>query len=382
MPVLLRIPFAVLLWALCWWAIREKKPKAETSGTRFVTEQPASPETEAKPLFSTETISTGPGLPMVHVAVLAQTSDGILHAVWYGGTAECHPDVKIYLSQKATGRPWSAPVAIMTRERAEQDLRRPVKALGNALLIAENDGSLRLLFVTIAMGKWSGSQLNACVSRDGGFTWSCAERLTLSPFFNLSELVRNRPVRISDGSWCVPIYQEFLGKFPELLWLGTDGAYRKSRIAGGCTTFQPSIVPETPPRVLALLRDYSDDRKVYRSFSVDGGEEWSRPVPTSLPNPDAGISGLLLSDTNTLVAFNDSPKNRADLSLSITPDGGATWSRPFALEREEGASFSYPFLFRTRDGLIRLTYTWKGREIRLITFNENWLNNRAKQDQP
>jgi len=152
-------------------------------------------------------------------------------------------DVKIYLSQKEPAGPWTVPRAIMTRAQAEHDLGRPVQALGNALLLADRDGTLRLLFVTIAMGKWSGSQLDSSVSRDGGLTWSRAEHLTLSPFFNFSELVRNRPVPLQEGGWCVPVYQEFLGKFPELLWLAKDGSVRKSRIAGGCSTFQPSLVP-------------------------------------------------------------------------------------------------------------------------------------------
>jgi len=194
---------------------------------------------------------------------------------------------------------------------------------------------------------------------------------------NLSELVRNRPVPLRDGGWCVPIYQEFLGKFPELLWLGKDGSYRKSRIAGGCTSFQPSVIPIDDSKAVALLRDYTDDRRIFRSFSAKGGISWSCPAPTSLPNPDAGVSGLLLSDHRLLVAFNNSPKNRSDLSLSITPDEGMTWTQPVVLEREAGASFSYPYLLRTTEGLIRLAYTWKGRELRLITLNESWLNDQT-----
>ena len=135
---------------------------------------------------------------------------------------------------------WQKPHAIMTPEKAEQDLGRPIRCLGNPLFLPNSDGSLRLLFVTIAMGRWSGAQLNTCLSRDGGLTWSRAERLTLSPLCNFSELVRNRPMPLLNGAgtaWCIPLYQELIGKFPELLWLKERAGqvvYSKSRIAGGC----------------------------------------------------------------------------------------------------------------------------------------------------
>ncbi len=373
MSVALRALLIVILWVLCGVGIHSL-PSGATP--RFAEASP-SQEKAASPVFLTEAINPDQGLPMVHVAALAKTPDGILHCVWYGGSAECRPDVKIYLSQKEPGGRWTQPVSIMTREQAERDLGRPVQGLGNALLIAGQDGALRLLFVTIAMGKWSGSQLNSSVSKDGGLTWSRAEHLTLSPFFNLSELVRNRPVPLHDGGWCVPIYQEFLGKFAELLWLSNEGVWRKSRIAGGCSVFQPSVVPTSADSAVSLMRDYTKARKIQISYTRDGGVSWSQATPTTLPNPDAGISGLPLGNNRILIAYNDSPKDRSDLSLALSSDGGRNWSKLVSLQHEEGASFAYPYLFPTSDGMIQLAYTWKGRELRLISFNESWLNDQA-----
>jgi predicted neuraminidase len=273
----------------------------------------------------------------------------------------------------------------MSREQAEQELHLPLKGLGNAVLLSGRDGSLRMIFATIAMGRWSGSQLNGCVSMDGGITWSSSERLTLSPFFNFSELVRNRPVPLVNGGWCVPVYQEFLGKFPELLWLSEGEGrlrYRKSRIAGGCSTFQPTLVPMEKDRAVVFLRDYTPARKVFRSVSADRGNTWSAPEPTSLPNPDAGISALGISGGRILIAYNDSPQDRSNLSLAISPDEGKSWKKLVTLQQEEGASFSYPFLMKTSGGLIRLAYTWKGREIRILSFNEAWLRSQQSGAMP
>ena len=384
MSLPVRLLLIVVVGFLFWGVSRNTFP-LKVGG--FVTEQPVTTTREYKPVLMQETINPEQGLPMVHVASLAQMTDGIMAAVWYGGTAECHPDVKIYFSQQELGSAWSSPRVIMTREWAERDLRRPVKALGNALLLANTDGSLRLLFVTIAMGKWSGSQLNSCLSRDGGITWSRVERLTLSPFFNFSELVRNRPVARTGGGWCVPIYQEFLGKFPELLWLGERNGrltYRKTRIAGGCSTFQPSLIPVSEEYAEVLLRDYTSARKIHFSSSYDGGRGWPFVTATELPNPDAGISGLQLSDGGLLVAFNDSAKDRSNLTLAIASKDRKTWRRIVALENEPDANFSYPFLMRSSDGMIRMAYTRKGKAIALTSFNEAWLKeeHEVKSTQP
>ena len=313
---------------------------------------------------------------MVHVASLAQLADGALGAVWYGGTAECAPDVEIYNATRPADGPWGPPRAIMTRALAERDLGMPVKSLGNAVLLSDPDGTLRLLFVTVAMGRWSGSQLNTALSRDGGATWSRAERLTLSPFFNFSELVRNRPVALEGGGWCVPVYQEFLGKFPELLWLKESGdrlQLRKSRIAGGCAVFQPSLIPLGAREAVVLLRDYTRERRMFVSATHDGGVTWSRPEATDLPNPDSGVSGIRLSDGRLLAAFNDSVVDRHNLALAVSADTGRSWKRIALVEEEPGSSFSYPFLLRGSDGLLRMAYTWKGRMIKVVTFNEAWI---------
>jgi predicted neuraminidase len=382
MSVPVRLLAVVVAALLCLMVIRGMTPQGFGG---FAADQPAdSPGTgNCKPVFFRESINPDQGLPMVHVASLARMPDGITAAVWYGGTAECHPDVKIYFSQQEPGISWTSPRVIMTREQAERDLRRPVKALGNALLLAGSDGSLRMLFVTIAMGKWSGSQLNSCVSKDGGLTWSPAERLTLSPFFNFSELVRNRAVPRPGGGWCVPVYQEFLGKFPEVLWLGERNGkltYLKTRMAGGCSSFQPSLVPLDERRGISLQRDYTAARRIVLSATHDGGFHWSAREATSLPNPDAGVSGLRLSDGGILVAFNDSAKDRSNLTLSISHDEGKTWKRIALLENEDGATFSYPFLMRSPHGIMSMAYTWKSRTIKVACFNEAWVREQEAAD--
>src|ERR1035441_4636936 len=187
-----------------------------------------------------------------HVSSLCELGGGKLAAVWCGGSREGAHDVAVWFTTRGPldNDKWSSPRPIVTRDSAAQETSRYVRKLGNPLLIAEKDGRLTLVYVSVAVGGWSCSSLNVKQSLDSGKTWSPSQRLGLSPFFNVSELVKNNAQPLIDGGWAVPIYHEVLGKFPELLWLhpGSGCAEAvKSRAFGGRSAFQPSRVALAPP---------------------------------------------------------------------------------------------------------------------------------------
>lgn len=336
---------------------------------------PTAPPVGERSLYREEIINVDQNLPFVHVGSVVECAGGGLAALWYGGPYEYSHENSIYLSFRKNGL-WDKPITIMTAGEAERGLGRPIRCLGNPLMLPNPDGSLRLLFVTIAMGRWSGSQLNTCLSRDGGRTWSGVERLTLSPLCNFSEVVRNRPIPLAGGGWCVPVYQELIGKFPELLWLRElegRAVVSKSRIDGGCATLQPSLIPLDERSAVVLLRDWTSAKRIFVSRTRDSGLSWTKPAPTNLPNPDSGISGLPLGDGTLLVAYNDSTSIRENLSLALSVDRGKSWSRLFRIENDPEACSSYPFLMRDREGLFHAVFTHEGDNIKMASFNEAWI---------
>lgn len=336
-------------------------------------------DTNAHPQFSSSFIDPGFLTPSVHVASLCEISDGRLLAAWYGGTREGARDVNIYTAALGRGETnWSAPRAVVTRDTAQRELSRYIKKVGNALLFSDGGDRVNLLYVSIAFGGWSGSSLNLKQSVDGGQTWGPSQRLHLSPFFNISELVKNQPAALRDGGWAVPIYHELAGKFSELLWLSAPPGslrYHKTRVNGGATGFQPALVPLSAHRALLLARDNSDAGQLWASRSEDAGDSWSALARAGLPNPFSGLDAIRLRDGRVLLAFNDTRDNRSNLRLAVSPDAGATWQRlnPL-LEEEPGQEFSYPFLLQSSDGLIHLVYTWKRKGIRHVSFNSAWLD--------
>jgi len=162
-----------------------------------------------------------------------------------------------------------------------------------------------------------------------------------------------------------------------VLWLDeTEKGVRvtKSRVSAGWFGYQPALTPLTASTALAVLRNDDDSKAVSVARTDDGGETWSTPNSVNLPNPDAGLDAIRLSDGRLLLAFNDSETGRENLRLALSTDEGQTWMRIATVAEEPGADFSYPFLLQASSGDVHLVYTWKRAAIRHVAFNIPWLS--------
>ncbi len=370
---------AALLAGLApWWLARDEGAK---SFPGFLVESKI-PAAATSPFFQTVQVNAVNNHAKSHSATLAELPDGTLVAAWYAGSGEGAADVAIYLSRRGVDGAWSEPAAVMTRERVQADLRRNVISLGNPLLLPDDSGRLGLLFVSIAAGRWSGSSMNLAWSEDGGLTWGAARKLTMNPLSNLSALPRNPPARLVGGGWAVPVYEEFLGKFPETLWLQPrrkDYSAAVSRVEGGVYVLQSALVPLAVDRAVSFFRDFRPARWMSASWSDDAGGTWTKPAVTGLPNRDSGLCAIRLSDGAILMAFNDlSPGKRENLRLALSEDEGRTWRTIATLAEEAGSEFSYPYLIRPSDGTIRMVYSARQTQILFAEFNEAWVYEQAE----
>ena len=321
--------------------------------------------------------------PSAHVSSICELPDGRIVAVWYAGSREGARDVGIYIATRNAGvtNAWSTPVSAGTHEAAGEETFRYVKKVGNAIVFSGTNNQLHLLYVTTGFGGWSCRQINLKTSTNGGAKWSRSHRLGLSPFLNISELVKNAPVPTADGGFVVPIYHELLGKFSELLWLrpSVDGFEAiKTRAFGGYAAFQPALVALNETNALMLNRAAGSVAKIHATRTSDGGKSWSALETIDLPNSNSGLDAIRLSDGRLLLAFNDTDSGRDNLRLAISADDGMTWKRAATLVTEAGEEFSYPTVFQTSDGLIHVTYTWKRKGIKEATFNLAWLEAQMK----
>jgi predicted neuraminidase len=345
-------------------------------------------------------IETGPSVPIyetrfashevtpsVHCATLVECNDRTLRAFWYGGTREGATDVAIYGSvfDLSTGH-WSTEQSLITPKSTEGAVHRYVRKLGNPVVVRDREGRLWLFYVSVSVGGWSGSAINATLSEDEGRTWCPPKRLMTSPFLNLSTLVKGVPLHLEDGTIALPVYHEFIGLFGELLWLDRSGdVIGKSRLSRGAYSLQPVIVPRSPTEALALMRYAgSAPARILAVQTADSGHHWSQPKKLDLPNPNAAVACARLEDGSLLLVFNDSETGRDDLSLAWSKDEGQTWRIVHLFDeapnREEGNrhEFSYPFLIRASDGDFHLLYTWYRTHIKHVRFNRAWLEQKLR----
>ena len=361
--------------------------------------------------------------PRVHAASIAALPDGRLFSVWFGGEREGSTDVMIFGAYRAPDAlAWGAQRVIASPAQTSADVGMLVRKMGNPVAFMTPRGELWVIYVSVTMGGWATSHLNLMRSPDLGQTWLPATRLVVSPFLNLSTLVKGGPVFFDNGEIGVPVYHELAGKFAELLVLSDQGdVRRKLRMDHGHRTLQPVVLVEDELRAVALMRDGAENPpRAWHSETTDGGRSWSRPQLTDLPNPNSALAALRLDDGRLIAVANDTEDERLRLSLLASDDGGLHWrvihrfedrhaqlGQPLGVDAfrpilagdldalgpgpaaadvaanaeqalcRQGDScawqYDYPYLIRTADGEFHLVYTWNRSFVRHLSFNAAWL---------
>jgi predicted neuraminidase len=324
-------------------------------------------------LFESQLILEPTYLPSAHSSSLTRLPNGNLLAFWFAGTKEGRPDVKIWHSEYVNDH-WSMATPLVDPQMIARANHRYVVKVGNPLIYRAKNGLLHLFVVSVSVGGWSGSALNHLVSEDNGRTWSKPERIVISPFFNVSTLVRTSAVTLADGGFYLPVYMELGRKYPELLRFDADGNFiEKIRITGHNKLIQPSLVPLNSHEAWVFFRNSSatgNDHALYAAQTFDGGKNWNAPKATNLTNQDASIVAANLLDGNLLMIYNPGT-DRSKLALAISHDG-LKWRQIYLLESTPGAEFSYPAMLVSPD-FIDILYTNNRHNIKHVRFNREWL---------
>ncbi len=335
-------------------------------------------ESNYSELFESQLIPQPAGVPAAHSSSFVTLSNGDLLAFWFAGTKEGRPDVQIWMSRYHNGV-WSQAKSVVNPSMVSRANNRYVVKLGNPVAYVDAHNVLHLFVVSVSMGGWSGSNLNHMISNDEGATWSEPDRIVVSPFFNVSTLVRTSPVGLSDGGFYLPVYHEFIRKYPELLRFDASGNFvNVIRITNKNRMLQPSVVPNNSTDAVAYLRNSTlgdTPKNIFAVFTHNGGLSWDKPIATNLFNHDSSVVGLNLQDGRFMMIYNQ--VTRGHLWLAISNDG-LNWRPFYQLENSDlpSAEFSYPDAHISGD-TIDITYTYNRKEIKHVRFNKKWLNHEA-----
>ncbi len=351
--------------------------------------------------------------PQNHAANLMTLGDGSLACVWFGGTQEGMADISVHFSRLEPGAThWSEAVKLVDD---------PTRSEQNPILYPAPNGDLWLLYTSQKSGNQDTAVVRRRISRDHGRTWSQPEAMIADAGTFVRQPILARP----NGDLLLGTF--LCRTVPGVKWVGDDdiSALRLSRDGGqtwrridvpeslGCVHM--NVVEAGNGELLALYRSRWADF-IHSSRSVDGGESWSAPQPTELPNNNSSIQATRLSDGRIALVYNHSsaanatdrrlslydeieddepleapatpqPKPartafwgapRAPLMLAISSDGGRTWPDRRLIEDGDGfcltnnstdkknRELSYPSIHQMPDGSLHIAFTYHRQAIKHV----------------
>jgi len=337
-------------------------------GTSIKAKLPPLPRTSPweKVEFSSQMVfDNAPGASAFHCSTLTEAANGDLLCLWYGGTYESADDETLFLSRLKPGEvKWTPPKRIISD---------PQQPPGNAILFLDGERRLWMVWARLEASRpirrgsgWDRCRLMYRISNDHGETWSEDHSMLQDGIWGVP---RNNPLVLTSGRILLPV-EAVIGEKEGSVFLGTSDngkSWEMSPLVLGGS--QPTLAQRADGSVLALMRQYP---KITQVESRDEGRTWSAAVPTTVNNPDSGISMTRLKNGHLLLVYNDSPEDRSPLNIVRSIDDGKTWEKPLDLETNPG-EYSYPCIVQTADGMIHISYTFRRYGIKHVRMNESWL---------
>lgn len=312
--------------------------------------------------------------PSCHASTIVKMSDGRLAAAWFGGTNESDPDVCIWFATK-TADGWTVP----RRVTPDNGI-----AHWNPTLFLDPDTST--LWLIYKEGRTPRCWYSMVIrSTDCGDTWTEPERLVPGDDTPRGP-VKNKMLRLSDGSWLAPTSEEDEQRRWMLLIDRTADhgktwekvGYVPMRLPGDDRIYNE--ITEMPPKCYGLIQPtFWEDKDlpgsvhlfarsslghIYRAESKDYGKTWSCAYSTELPNNNSGIDVTRMDDGTLALIYNPVGGDwaeRTPISLSISYDNGATWAERLDLETIPG-EYSYPAIIAEGNHLY-MTYTYQRKTV-------------------
>jgi predicted neuraminidase len=349
-----------------------------------------------------------------HASCVVELKDGSLLAAWYAGSGErTADDVVIEGSRLARGKTTWGPKFLMADTPGYPDC--------NPALFAAPDGSVWLFWPTILDHRWEGALLKFARSEHpegeaAALSWSGSGVLHITPtnfaaavdkaiaalgdaekgrylkrleetklraadllYQRLGWMPRVHPLVLPSGRWVLPLYSDTFSCSMMAISDDRGASWTASQPLIGFGNIQPSLVRKNDGVLVAFMRDNGPHHFIRMSSSSDDGVSWSPVVDSPFANPGAGIEAIRLANGHWVLIYNDQPRGRNSLAVSLSDDEGTSWKWIRHVERSEPGKgqFHYPSILQASDGPIHVTYTESrpglGSTITHTRFNETWI---------
>lgn len=203
------------------------------------------------------------------------------------------------------------------------------------------------------------------------------ERLGDKLFQRLGWQPRCKPTQLPNGRLLLPLYTDTFSISIMAISDDHGETWHASQPLLGFGAIQPTVLRRNDGTLVAYMRENGYTNKVRVSESTDNGESWGEVGATDLPNPGSGLDGLRLKSGNWALVYNDTPKGRNRLAVSLSTDEGRTWTKKRYLEDQPQGSYHYPAMTQGADGTIHVVYSYfveGGKSMKHAAFNEAWIS--------
>ncbi len=289
-----------------------------------------------------------------HVPTLMESVSGDFLAAWYAYPEKETAGARLVLVRKPKGaEEW----------KRSQPVLEPFKSsAGNPVLFQNpSNGVIWLMFVLINRQYWDDAEIYISCSEDDGHTWSSSEKIDNSRGI----MIRHQPVFCADSNPLLPVHDE-AGRH-SLLLKRNFGRWEQVYKFDDPELIQASLIRESENRLSLFFRPVDDPRRIWRSHSANEGKTWTQPMRTPLPCPLSGISAFKYGEYLVMVYNHTEDHCRYPLSISISPNGGTTWGKPWHIDQVD-REVSYPVFIAGTDGLIHGVYTYMRRMVKYVSF--------------
>lgn len=341
--VLISTVFAVLMFA--YW---QKQSLPAVAGFTF---EPAKPYSNTL-IFESSTLPST-GSKASHAPFLVESPAGEQVVFWFSGQKEGHRDVHIVRAKLRNGQLVEAPQKVLGPTQLSALAKRYIKNVGNPVVWYQQ-GRLVLAVVNVSVGGWATARVDILSSEDEGLTFQYERVLRASPFFNISTLIRTRPL-VSEQGVLLPAYFELGRLNPMMVHLDNQLALQHTSTLPVRAIQSALALQGDNARLISRPMGQQSLQVVdYRPSDTQmvKGSEFSM----TLPNASSAVSVVQLQPNVLLMAHNPGD-SRKRLALSISRDGGVSWSLLYEFPNAKSAALAYPSLLQGQDGVLHLVYS-------------------------
>ncbi|WP_242622592.1 sialidase family protein [Lachnoclostridium sp. Marseille-P6806] len=346
-----------------------------------------------------------------HASDLLELPNGDILCCWFAGSDEGNADISIALSRLNKGADqWTEPQIISDD---------PTRSEQNPSLFMAPNGDIWVIYtaqisrtpeIKVEFNLQYTAEIRRRISHDNGYTWG----ETSTMFGEPGSFCRQKIQVLSNGRWIFGNWMCFddhtrNGSDITVFRISDDEgrSWRRVDLPDSAGRVHANIVETDNGRLICFFRSRFADN-IWRSVSEDGGETWTAPVRTELPNNNSSISCTALQSGAIAVIynhvkFNDDmtrtvwPKQRCPVAAAISDDGGVTWPYRRIIEPGEGffgpyndinnRRYEYPAMVQAADGTILTVYSWNNRSnIKFVAVDEKWIRGenlcRGAEDDP